>query len=78
MVRSVAELAQHYEVHPSQRADWKCLLHKRAASAFGEARASTVYAVALMALYAKLGQLTLKQDFLSSALSKTGLLSINR
>lgn len=75
---SVAELAQHEEVHPSYGADWKRLLHKRAAGAFGQARASTVYVVALMALYAKIGQLTLKKEFLSSALSKTGLLSINR
>ena len=44
----------------------------------GEARRTRCAAVDLKALHAKIGELTLENDFLEGALSKAGLLSAKR
>ncbi|OXI43644.1 transposase [Burkholderia aenigmatica] len=75
----MAESAQPFDVHPNQTTEWKRQLQERAADVFGTASTSlSEPPVDLKALHAKVGQLTLENDFLSGALSKAGLLGAKR
>ena len=78
--RTLAELAQQFDVQANQITTWKAQLLDGAAGVFGsEPRAaSTAPAVDVKTLHAKIGELTLTNDFLSGALSKAGLLSAKR
>jgi len=76
--KTLAEIAQRYEVHPNQITEWKRQLVERSAEVFGGGVPHAEPAVDLKALHAKIGQLTLENDFLESALTKAGLLSEKR
>ena len=75
--KTMAELCKQFEVHPTQITQWKQQLLDGAVDVFGGG-AEAAEPVDLAPLHAKIGQLTLENDFLEGALTKAGLLSAKR
>ena len=78
--RTLAQLAEQFDVHPNQITSWKAQLEEGAADVFDPCRGSGTSqpAVDVKSLHAKIGELTLENDFLEGALGKAGLLSAKR
>src|SRR6476619_5805001 len=77
--RTVAQLAEHFDVHPNQITTWKSELEASASEIFGPGgETPATPAIDVKSLHAKIGELTLENDFLEGALTKAGWLSAKR
>ena len=74
--QTLVELSQQFDVHANQIKQWKDQLLEGATSVFGDETKSesATPPVDVRTLHAKIGELTLENDFLSGALTKAGLL----
>jgi transposase len=79
--KTVAELAEQFELHPNQVIQFRQHAVENMSVLFEKdrvAKAAGSSEMDLKVLHAKIGQLTLENDFLEGALSKAGLLSAKR
>jgi transposase len=78
--KTLTELAEQFDVHANQIRQWKDQLLEGASAVFGaETKAEAAQPlVDVKTLHAKIGELTLENDFLAGALGKAGLLSAKR
>ena len=68
--RTLAELAQQFDVHPNQIVQWKTQLQDHATEFFATASDRAAAVPDVKALHAKIGQLAMENDFLAGALGR--------
>lgn len=73
--RTMSDLAGQFDVHPNQIKQWKDQLLDGVHSVFDDGlKKGKEPEIDFKSLHAKIGQLTLENDFLAGALDKAGLL----
>ena len=68
--KTVAEIAAHHEVHPTQVTSWKNEVLENLAGIFGGENCGRDEKERIRELHAKIGELTVERDFLEGALGK--------
>lgn len=68
--RTIAEIAAHHEVHPTQVTSWKKEVLENLAGIFGGENCGRDEKERIRELHAKIGELTVERDFLEGALGK--------
>jgi transposase-like protein len=68
--KTLAELAEQFDVHPVQIQDWKTQLAEGAGQVFSKGKPAADNAEAIKTLHAKIGQLTMERDFLERGLER--------
>ena len=68
--KTLAELAEQFQIHPNQIQKWKKQLRNSAQEIFekGSAKSASASSATIKELHAKIGKLTVENDFLSTAL----------
>ncbi len=76
--QTLAQLGARFNVHPNQITQWKADLLRRAAEVFASAADKREQGPDIKLLHAKIGQLTLENDFLAGALGRSDDASAKR
>jgi transposase-like protein len=75
--QTLVELSQRYQVHPNQITEWKRQLLEHAEDVFSKGK-RVDQGPSVKDLHAKIGQLSMENDFLSGALGRIGDASAKR
>ena len=76
--RTLIQLSEQFKVHPNQIGQWRQELLERAGEVFASAAEKRDAGPDVKTLHAKIGQLTLENDFLAGALGRIGDASAKR
>jgi transposase len=78
--RTLAQLADQFDIHANLITNWKDQLEQAAADIFqaGKPEKAGAPAIDVKSLHAKIGELTIENDFLENALGKAGFPSAKR
>jgi transposase-like protein len=68
--KTIAQIAAHHEVHPTQVTSWKNEALEKLSGIFGGESVDRDERERIRELHAKIGELTVERDFLEGALGK--------